>query len=92
MIKRMLLPALLFLSLMLSITAHEQSSSIFVIKTEKSGYTSYDGGNLCMLSDDPGPVGDAPEPESPPSPEGLNSNGNDNSTDPSIASTPQKQR
>jgi hypothetical protein len=43
-IKKMLLPALLFLSLMLSIPACGQGSSI-VITTDKPGYSSYDGSN-----------------------------------------------
>jgi len=43
-IKKMPLPALLFLSLMLSIPAYGQGSSI-VVTTDKSGYSSYDGSN-----------------------------------------------
>jgi len=89
----MLIALLLFMSLMLSISADEQGSSI-VMKTDKSGCSNYDESNLCWISDgySTDDSGGAPTPETPPSPEGLNSTGNDNSTDPSLASTPQKQR
>jgi hypothetical protein len=80
-IKKMLLTALLFLSLMLSIPAYEQGSPI-AIKTDESGYTSYDESNLCRLPEgySTSTSGDAPTPESPPSPESHNST--ENSTSP----------